>query len=204
MSKSGGRSRRLCGKCLVVVVAGTGVLWSQSGVLAAKPPPSVISNLPLSGFAPVSRFTGPVTAANESEILQYSAEGDFEQFLVNNQARAYLRGWSQLEPGGASVQILAMSFNDPSYPARVMEGYKVVSAKLGSLFNVPGIPGALGLSRPAAGSGGPTPESDVIFAKGSSLYLIVFAAQAGAADAIKVARAQFTINNGSHATHRHG
>jgi hypothetical protein len=130
-------------------------------------------------------------------MFRFSVEGGLEQFIFNSQAVAFMRGWYQPSPGGASLQIVAMAFTDPSYPARVMAAYKYIYARRSS-FNVPGIAGAIGFNVPAFGSGTPIPESDVMFSKGKTLYLVVAAAQSGKADAIKVAKAQFTNTTSHH------
>jgi hypothetical protein len=174
---------------VALVVAGSvSLFWAESIVSASSAEPAVISSLPLSGFVPVPASTGAVTAANESAVFRYSTEGGLEQFLVNGQAHAYMRSWYHPGPGGASVDIVAMSFSDSSYPARVMAGYEVLYKKR---FNVPGIPSALGFSQPAAGSGSSTPVSNVMFSKGSTLYVVVIGGQSGTTNAIKMAKAQF-------------
>jgi hypothetical protein len=180
------------GLLVSVVAAATALSSSELQASAATGQASaVITSVPLPDFEVMAGSTGAVTSANESVIFGHNGiEGGLEQFLVNKEANAYIRSWYQPGKVGTSVQIVALAFNNPSYPSAVM----TVENRFKTKFNVPGVSGALGLRVPPQISGASTSQDDVLFLKGTTLVLVLFNAQpetVAKAGAIKVAQAQF-------------
>jgi len=184
-----------------------------SGLLLAQPSaygsPSlssiVLAKPPLSGFEPTASppvLTGPLTSANELEILKANSTMArwLGQFLVAKKAvAAYAQGWISPTNGG-SIQIVGVSFHDASYAARIVASYYGAFGKYPgiSTFNVPGIPGADGysLNGPHLGA----PQYTVVFSKANMLFVVQTPESASLtrADTLKVASMQFAAAGAQH------
>ena len=202
-----GRRWRFASKLLFVALAGaSGLLLAQPSAYASPSLSSIVlSKAPLPGFEPATSppvLTGRLTSANGLEILKANSTMArwLGQFLVAKKAdAAYARGWISPSNGG-SIQIVALSFDEASYAARIVASYYGAFGKLPgiSTFDVAGIPGADGYSLNGPHLG--TPQYAVVFSKGNMLFVVQTPESSSLtrADALKVAAMQFAAAGAQH------
>ncbi len=195
------RTRRLCGVPVLLLLAATGLLSTQSAASGASSLSSVVLSRSLPGFvaSPLGVRNGPIDQSNITLVTGASSgfgETEFAQLLASGNVSGYVRSWVHQPVNGDAVVITALQFLDPTQAASFVNGEKgsVPPAAGISQFPVPNVPAATGYLVHATASGTPVTEYIVVFGKGSTDIQMAVATESGdvtSADAAALASQQW-------------